>query len=87
MHSIIGRRAKVGAWCRVEGSAACSDPNPNVAYAKMTPQLPLFNALDGRLNPSITILGMFYILILFLILTTSTIIYITCLFIFMKVVG
>lgn len=57
MHSIIGRRAKVGAWCRVEGSAACSDPNPNVAYAKMTPQLPLFNALDGRLNPSITILG------------------------------
>lgn len=59
MHSIIGRRAKVGAWCRVEGSAACSDPNPNVAYAKMTPQLPLFNALDGRLNPSITILGLF----------------------------
>jgi len=62
MHSIIGRRAKVGTWCRVEGSAACSDPNPNVAYAKMTPQLPLFNALDGRLNPSITILGWLYFL-------------------------
>ncbi|VVC26782.1 Hypothetical protein CINCED_3A008778 [Cinara cedri] len=57
MHSIIGRCAKIGAWCRVEGSTTCSDPNPNVAFAKMTPQLPLFNALDGRLNPSITILG------------------------------
>lgn len=57
MHSIIGRQAKLGDWCRVEGSAICSDPNPNVAYAKMIPQLPLFNDLDGRLNPTITILG------------------------------
>jgi len=57
MHSIIGSGAKVGSWCRVEGSTTCSDPDPNVAFAKMTPQLPLFNALDGRLNPSITILG------------------------------
>lgn len=64
MHSIIGRCAKIGAWCRIEGSTTCSDPNPNVAFAKMTPQLPLFNALDGRLNPSITILGLFYLLIL-----------------------
>jgi hypothetical protein len=60
MHSIVGRKAKVGAWCHIEGSAACSDPNPNVANAKMTPQLPLFNALDGRLNPSITILGRYF---------------------------
>lgn len=57
MHSIIGRRAKIGSWCRIEGSSTSSDINPNVAFAKITPQLPLFNALDGRLNPSITILG------------------------------
>ncbi|XP_050530428.1 mannose-1-phosphate guanyltransferase alpha-A [Daktulosphaira vitifoliae] len=55
MHSIVGCSAKIGAWCRVEGTP-CGDPNPNKPFAKMD-QLPLFNPDDGRLNPSITILG------------------------------
>lgn len=53
LHSIIGRGTKVGRWARVEGTP--SDPDPNKAFAKME-NPPLFNN-DGRLNPSITILG------------------------------
>lgn len=40
-------------WARVEGTP--SDPDPNKPFAKMD-NPPLFNN-DGRLNPSITILG------------------------------
>lgn len=43
----------MGKWSRVEGTPC--DPNPNKPFAKMD-NPPLFN-LDGRLNPSITILG------------------------------
>lgn len=53
LHSIVGRGSVVGAWARVEGTP--SDPDPNKPFAKMD-NLPLFNN-DGRLNPSITILG------------------------------
>uniref|UniRef100_V5GWX6 Mannose-1-phosphate guanyltransferase alpha-A n=1 Tax=Anoplophora glabripennis TaxID=217634 RepID=V5GWX6_ANOGL len=53
IHSIIGRGSRVGQWARVEGTP--SDPDPNKPFAKMD-NLPLFNS-DGRLNPSITILG------------------------------
>lgn len=53
LHSIIGRNSRVGKWARVEGTP--SDPDPNKPFAKMeNPRL--FNN-DGRLNPSITILG------------------------------
>ncbi|XP_056631937.1 mannose-1-phosphate guanyltransferase alpha-A [Diorhabda sublineata] len=53
LHSIIGRGSRVGRWARVEGTP--SDPDPNKPFAKME-NLPLFNR-DGKLNPSITILG------------------------------
>ncbi|KAB0804796.1 hypothetical protein PPYR_01766 [Photinus pyralis] len=55
LHSIIGQNSKVGRWARVEGTP--SDPDPNKPFAKME-NPPLFNH-DGRLNPSITILGGF----------------------------
>lgn len=53
LHSIIGRNSRIGRWTRVEGTP--SDPDPNKPFAKME-NPPLFNN-DGRLNPSITILG------------------------------
>ncbi|CAG9857755.1 unnamed protein product [Phyllotreta striolata] len=53
MHSIIGRGSHVGRWTRVEGTP--SDPDPNKPFTKME-NPPLFNK-DGRLNPSITIVG------------------------------
>lgn len=53
LHSIIGRHSRIGRWARVEGTPC--DPDPNKPFAKMeNPRL--FNT-DGRLNPSITILG------------------------------
>ncbi|CAH2986601.1 unnamed protein product [Chilo suppressalis] len=53
MYSVVGQDASVGEWARVEGTP--SDPDPNKPFAKMD-NTPLFNT-DGRLNPSITILG------------------------------
>lgn len=53
LYSIIGWNSTVGVWSRVEGTPC--DPNPNKPFAKME-NVPLFNE-DGRLNPSITILG------------------------------
>lgn len=53
MYSVVGQDASVGEWSRVEGTP--SDPDPNKPFAKMD-NTPLFNT-DGRLNPSITILG------------------------------
>ena len=53
LHSIVGRETKIGKWARVEGTP--SDPDPNKPFAKME-NPPLFN-VDGKLNPSITILG------------------------------
>jgi mannose-1-phosphate guanylyltransferase len=55
LQSIVGKSCTVGAWARVEGTPC--DPNPNKPFAKMD-NVPLFNA-DGRLNPSISILGIF----------------------------
>uniref|UniRef100_A0A0A9ZDL1 Mannose-1-phosphate guanyltransferase alpha-A n=1 Tax=Lygus hesperus TaxID=30085 RepID=A0A0A9ZDL1_LYGHE len=52
-HSIVGKQVRIGSWARVEGTPC--DPNPNKPFAQMD-NLPLFNK-DGRLNPSITILG------------------------------
>lgn len=53
LHSIVGRSTTIGQWARVEGTP--TDPDPNKPFAKME-NPPLFNT-DGRLNPSITILG------------------------------
>ncbi|XP_024943480.1 mannose-1-phosphate guanyltransferase alpha [Cephus cinctus] len=53
LHSIMGRNSKVGEWARVEGTPC--DPNPDKPFAKME-NPPLFNT-NGKLNPSITILG------------------------------
>lgn len=53
VHSIIGTGSKVGKWARVEGTP--SDPDPNKPFAKIE-NPSLFNR-DGKLNPSITILG------------------------------
>ncbi|CAG9792752.1 unnamed protein product [Diatraea saccharalis] len=70
MYSVVGQDASVGEWARVEGTP--SDPDPNKPFAKMD-NTPLFNT-DGRLNPSITILGecqcpnLFIIIIIIIIL-------------------
>ncbi|KAE9555290.1 hypothetical protein FO519_001541 [Halicephalobus sp. NKZ332] len=53
LHSVIGWRSTVGSWARVEGTPI--SPNPNIPFAKLDNK-PLFNT-DGRLNPSLTILG------------------------------
>ncbi|XP_022118466.1 mannose-1-phosphate guanyltransferase alpha-A [Pieris rapae] len=53
MYSVVGQDSSVGEWSRVEGTP--SDPDPNKPFAKMD-NTPLFNN-DGRLNPSVTILG------------------------------
>ncbi|XP_043277781.1 mannose-1-phosphate guanyltransferase alpha-A [Venturia canescens] len=53
LHSIVGRSSTIGEWARVEGTPC--DPNPNKPFAKME-NPPLFN-VNGKLNPSITILG------------------------------
>ena len=53
LHSIIGWDCIVGAWSRVEGYP--SDPDPNDPLALVASDS-LFNE-EGRLNPSITILG------------------------------
>ncbi|KAI6232632.1 NTP-transferase domain-containing protein [Aphelenchoides fujianensis] len=53
LNSVIGWRSVIGAWARVEGTPV--SPNPNLPFAKLDNK-PLFRA-DGRLNPSLTILG------------------------------
>lgn len=53
LNSIIGKDSHVGEWARVEGTLC--DPNPDKPFAKME-NLSLFN-INGKLNPSITILG------------------------------
>lgn len=50
---LVGRGSTVGCWARVEGTP--SDPDPNKPFAKME-NPSLFNS-EGKLNPSITILG------------------------------
>ncbi|XP_073702115.1 mannose-1-phosphate guanylyltransferase regulatory subunit alpha-A isoform X3 [Garra rufa] len=52
LNSIVGWGSTIGKWARVEGTP--SDPNPNDPYAKIDSET-LFR--DGKLTPSITILG------------------------------
>lgn len=53
MHSIIGWNNTIGSWSRIEGTPC--DPNPDKAFAKIENQT-LFNK-EGKLIPSITVLG------------------------------
>ena len=53
LHSVVGWNCVLGAWSRVEGYPC--DPNPNDPLARIQSES-LFNE-EGRLNPSITILG------------------------------
>ncbi|ROT70433.1 Mannose-1-phosphate guanyltransferase alpha-A [Penaeus vannamei] len=53
LYTVVGWNSTVGAWSRLEGTPC--DPNPNKPFAKMD-NVPLFNN-EGKLNPSITILG------------------------------
>lgn len=67
LHAVVGWRSVLGEcagpgcgprvsaepWTRVEGTPIA--PNPNVPFAKLDNK-PMFNS-DGRLNPSLTILG------------------------------
>ncbi|KAI1285676.1 Mannose-1-phosphate guanyltransferase alpha-A [Halotydeus destructor] len=52
-HSIIGWNNVIGSWSRIEGTPC--DPDPNSQFAR-TDNCMLFNG-DGKLNPSITVLG------------------------------
>ena len=53
LYSVIGWHSTVGCWTRVEGTP--NDPNPNKPFAKLE-TLSMFSE-DGRLNPSITVIG------------------------------
>lgn len=53
LHAIIGWGSTVGFWARVEGTP--NDPNPNKPFAKL--EIPSMFSEDGRLNPSITVIG------------------------------
>ncbi|CAD5207425.1 unnamed protein product [Bursaphelenchus okinawaensis] len=53
LNAVVGWRSILEPWTRVEGTPIA--PNPNVPFAKLDNK-PLFNG-DGRLNPSLTILG------------------------------
>lgn len=53
LNSIIGWNTVLRCWVRIEGTP--SDPNPDKATAKMENHH-LFND-EGKLNPSITVLG------------------------------
>lgn len=74
LHSIVGRGSEVGEWARVEGTP--SDPDPNKPFAKME-NPPLFNN-DGRLNPSITILGKLQFVIRMMDVLTSQLLFAGC---------
>lgn len=53
LDSIIGWNSQIGMWTRVEGTP--NDPNPNKPFAKLE-TLSMFSN-DGKLNPSITVIG------------------------------
>ncbi|XP_052813263.1 mannose-1-phosphate guanyltransferase alpha-A-like isoform X2 [Mya arenaria] len=53
LDSIIGWNTQIGNWTRIEGTP--NDPNPNKPFAKLE-AIPTFTN-DGKLNPSITVIG------------------------------
>lgn len=60
MYSIIGWCCTIGCWSRVEGTPC--DPNPDRAFAKIDNHN-LFDG-DGKLNPLITVLGKYSIVVI-----------------------
>ena len=55
LHAIVGWETLIGEWTRVEGTP--NDPNPNKPFAKLEVRDTFDN--EGRLNPSITVIGIF----------------------------
>ena len=53
LYSVIGWGSVIGEYSRVEGTP--NDPNPNKPFAKL--DIPPLFSEDGRLNPSITVIG------------------------------
>ncbi|XP_041374507.1 LOW QUALITY PROTEIN: mannose-1-phosphate guanyltransferase alpha-B-like [Gigantopelta aegis] len=53
LHTIVGWHSSIGRWTRVEGTP--NDPNPNKPFAKV--EVPAMFTLEGKLNPSITVIG------------------------------
>ncbi|XP_052721651.1 mannose-1-phosphate guanyltransferase alpha-A-like isoform X2 [Crassostrea angulata] len=53
LYSVIGWNVTIGMWTRVEGTP--NDPNPNKPFAKVDVK-DTFSP-DGKLNPSITVIG------------------------------
>lgn len=53
LHSIVGWNSVIGEYTRVEGTP--NDPNPNKPFAKL--DVPEAFSAEGRLNPSITVIG------------------------------
>ena len=53
LYSIIGWNCSIGMWSRIEGSRC--DPNPNEEFSRPDGESLFGN--DGKLTPSITILG------------------------------
>lgn len=56
LYSVIGWNVTIGMWTRVEGTP--NDPNPNKPFAKVDVK-DTFSP-DGKLNPSITVIGEFH---------------------------
>jgi mannose-1-phosphate guanylyltransferase len=50
---VIGWCSLIGEYTRVEGTP--NDPNPNKPFAKL--DIPSLFSRDGKLNPSITVIG------------------------------
>lgn len=57
LDSIIGWNSQIGVWTRIEGTP--NDPNPNKPFAKIETTQTFTN--DGKLNPSITVIGKYFI--------------------------
>ncbi|XP_055959341.1 mannose-1-phosphate guanyltransferase alpha-B isoform X1 [Patella vulgata] len=53
LYTIVGWHSTIGVWSRVEGTP--NDPNPNKPFAKL--EIPSMFTTDGKLNPSITVIG------------------------------
>ncbi|KAL5005613.1 hypothetical protein ScPMuIL_016771 [Solemya velum] len=53
LYGVIGYNSGIGAWTRIEGTP--NDPNPNKPFAKL--EIPSMFTTDGKLNPSITVIG------------------------------
>jgi hypothetical protein len=67
LYSVIGWNVTIGTWTRVEGTP--SDPNPNKPFAKVDVK-DTFTP-EGKLNPSITVIGQFSVSVSIYITSTK----------------